>query len=62
MSATDDTPPPGAAAPEILEDRIWIDGCFDFFHHGQSLKSPLADWLQPNLSGADCEVKDMLVL
>ena len=20
----------------ILEDRIWIDGCFDFFHHGHA--------------------------
>jgi hypothetical protein len=26
--------PPGQAAPEILEDRIWVDGCWDFFHHG----------------------------
>lgn len=21
---------------QILEDRIWIDGCFDFFHHGHA--------------------------
>lgn len=20
---------------ELKEDRIWIDGCFDFFHHGE---------------------------
>lgn len=26
--------PPGEPAPKVLEDRIWIDGCFDFFHHG----------------------------
>lgn len=26
--------PFGEAAPEILEDRIWVDGCWDFFHHG----------------------------
>lgn len=19
---------------EIRDERIWIDGCFDFFHHG----------------------------
>lgn len=24
----------GDPAPEILEGRIWVDGCFDFFHHG----------------------------
>ncbi|QSZ31630.1 hypothetical protein DSL72_001197 [Monilinia vaccinii-corymbosi] len=28
--------PPGEAAPEILEDRIWVDGCWDFFHHGHA--------------------------
>jgi ethanolamine-phosphate cytidylyltransferase len=26
--------PPGEAAPEILDGRIWIDGCWDFFHFG----------------------------
>jgi hypothetical protein len=26
--------PPGDAAPEILEGRVWVDGCWDFFHHG----------------------------
>ncbi|KAH7362590.1 ethanolamine-phosphate cytidylyltransferase [Plectosphaerella cucumerina] len=36
MSATDPKTPPGDAAPEILEERIWIDGCFDFFHHGHA--------------------------
>ncbi|KKA30704.1 hypothetical protein TD95_004188 [Thielaviopsis punctulata] len=35
MSAPID-PPPGEPAPEILENRIWIDGCFDFFHHGHA--------------------------
>lgn len=20
----------------IREDRLWVDGCFDFFHHGES--------------------------
>ncbi|TGO07568.1 hypothetical protein BTUL_0264g00010 [Botrytis tulipae] len=28
--------PFGEAAPEILEDRIWVDGCWDFFHHGHA--------------------------
>lgn len=23
-------------APEVLEDRIWVDGCWDFFHHGHA--------------------------
>ncbi|RYP92051.1 hypothetical protein DL770_001829 [Monosporascus sp. CRB-9-2] len=26
----------GPPAPEILEDRIWVDGCWDFFHHGHA--------------------------
>ncbi|KAI1250897.1 hypothetical protein MGN70_007958 [Eutypa lata] len=26
----------GPAAPEILEGRIWVDGCWDFFHHGHA--------------------------
>ncbi|PHH85811.1 hypothetical protein CDD83_11142 [Cordyceps sp. RAO-2017] len=26
----------GDAAPELLEGRIWVDGCFDFFHHGHA--------------------------
>jgi hypothetical protein len=32
--------PPGDAATEILDGRIWIDGCFDFFHQyvSRSLK------------------------
>jgi len=29
--------PPGEAAPEILDSRIWVDGCWDFFHHGPFL-------------------------
>lgn len=33
----DDVPsPPAPAAPEIREDRIWVDGCWDFFHHGHA--------------------------
>ncbi len=36
MSASDDILPPGDPAPELLEGRLWVDGCFDFFHHGQS--------------------------
>lgn len=26
--------PAGEPAPEVLEGRIWVDGCWDFFHHG----------------------------
>jgi hypothetical protein len=26
----------GDPAPALLEGRIWVDGCFDFFHHGMS--------------------------
>lgn len=34
MSSTEDILPPGDPAPELLEGRLWVDGCFDFFHHG----------------------------
>lgn len=42
MTSTDPTNPSiddelhleGEPAPELLEGRIWVDGCFDFFHHG----------------------------
>ncbi|KAK2012186.1 cytidylyltransferase [Colletotrichum eremochloae] len=36
MVNSDPEHPPGEPAPEILEERIWIDGCFDFFHHGHA--------------------------
>ncbi|GAB1315107.1 choline phosphate cytidylyltransferase [Madurella fahalii] len=36
MAATDETLPPGDPAPELLEGRLWVDGCFDFFHHGHA--------------------------
>ncbi|KAI2618163.1 ethanolamine-phosphate cytidylyltransferase [Hypoxylon sp. NC1633] len=26
----------GPPAPELLDDRIWVDGCWDFFHHGHA--------------------------
>ncbi|KAI7367541.1 ethanolamine-phosphate cytidylyltransferase [Hortaea werneckii] len=29
-------PVPPQDDQEILEDRLWIDGCFDFFHHGHA--------------------------
>ncbi|RKF76692.1 Ethanolamine-phosphate cytidylyltransferase [Golovinomyces cichoracearum] len=28
--------PAGDPAPEVLDGRIWIDGCWDFFHHGHA--------------------------
>ncbi|KUJ15669.1 phosphoethanolamine cytidylyltransferase-like protein [Mollisia scopiformis] len=28
--------PAGEPAPEVLEGRIWVDGCWDFFHHGHA--------------------------
>ncbi|XP_044715683.1 cytidylyltransferase-like domain-containing protein [Hirsutella rhossiliensis] len=28
--------PQGEPAKELLEGRIWVDGCFDFFHHGHA--------------------------
>lgn len=36
MSGIDPISPPGDPAPEILEGRLWVDGCFDFFHHGHA--------------------------
>ncbi|ORY68713.1 phosphoethanolamine cytidylyltransferas-like protein [Pseudomassariella vexata] len=34
--ATDEGAPLGQPALEILEGRIWVDGCWDFFHHGHA--------------------------
>ncbi|ODA78201.1 hypothetical protein RJ55_05581 [Drechmeria coniospora] len=28
--------PRGKPAPSLLDGRIWVDGCFDFFHHGHA--------------------------
>ncbi|ROV99564.1 hypothetical protein VPNG_07702 [Cytospora leucostoma] len=36
MSGIDPASPPGDPAPEVLEGRIWVDGCWDFFHHGHA--------------------------
>jgi ethanolamine-phosphate cytidylyltransferase len=36
MSSTENVLPPGDPAPELLEGRLWVDGCFDFFHHGHA--------------------------
>lgn len=36
MSGIDPASPPGEPAPEVLEGRIWVDGCWDFFHHGHA--------------------------
>ena len=36
MSGVDPISPPGDPAPALLEGRLWVDGCFDFFHHGHA--------------------------
>jgi ethanolamine-phosphate cytidylyltransferase len=36
MSATDPVSPTGDPAPALLDGRLWVDGCFDFFHHGHA--------------------------
>jgi ethanolamine-phosphate cytidylyltransferase len=41
MSAHIEDLPPGDPASEVLESRIWVDGCWDFFHHGSSSPSML---------------------
>ncbi|KOS22647.1 putative ethanolamine-phosphate cytidylyltransferase [Escovopsis weberi] len=28
--------PQGEPEPQLYEGRIWVDGCFDFFHHGHA--------------------------
>ncbi|KAG5935460.1 hypothetical protein E4U59_005603, partial [Claviceps monticola] len=35
-SASKEGQPQGGAAPELLDGRIWVDGCWDFFHHGHA--------------------------
>jgi hypothetical protein len=36
MSASvDPVDPPGEPEPKLLEGRLWVDGCWDFFHHGE---------------------------
>ena len=35
MTIAEEILPPGDPAPELLEGRLWVDGCFDFFHHGE---------------------------
>ncbi|KAH7325705.1 hypothetical protein B0I35DRAFT_405065 [Stachybotrys elegans] len=36
MSLPDEERLEGDPAPELVEGRIWVDGCFDFFHHGHA--------------------------
>lgn len=40
MAASNEILPPGDPAPELIEGRLWVDGCFDFFHHGESRPAP----------------------
>ncbi|KAG6000761.1 hypothetical protein E4U21_005032 [Claviceps maximensis] len=35
-SAINEGQPRGDPAPELLDGRIWVDGCWDFFHHGHA--------------------------
>lgn len=39
--------PRGEPAPELLDGRIWVDGCWDFFHHGETSIQylPCCHWL-----------------
>ena len=45
----DDVPRPGhwpidpQEDQEVLKDRIWVDGCFDFAHHGISRPCNVSD-------------------
>ncbi|CCC12420.1 hypothetical protein SMACR_05597 [Sordaria macrospora] len=36
MAPTDPVNPAGEPALSLLEGRLWVDGCFDFFHHGHA--------------------------
>ncbi|CAG9947493.1 unnamed protein product [Clonostachys rosea f. rosea IK726] len=36
MTSSEEGQLQGDPAPELLEGRIWVDGCFDFFHHGHA--------------------------
>ena len=40
--------PLGVAAPQVLEDRIWVDGCWDFFHHGSLIPREVPETHPPN--------------
>jgi ethanolamine-phosphate cytidylyltransferase len=55
--------PPGVPAPEILEGRIWVDGCWDFFHHGSSIPSYLPETLRtdfyPGHAGAMLQARQL---
>lgn len=31
---------------EILKERIWVDGCFDFAHHGRPIPNMMSLWLR----------------
>ncbi|KAK2590288.1 choline phosphate cytidylyltransferase [Conoideocrella luteorostrata] len=35
-SASGEGRPQGNPAAELLDGRIWVDGCWDFFHHGHA--------------------------
>lgn len=29
--------------PQVLKERIWVDGCFDFAHHGKMADGEVGD-------------------
>ncbi|EFY91188.1 hypothetical protein MAC_02859 [Metarhizium acridum CQMa 102] len=35
-TASKEGQPQGDPAPELFDGRIWVDGCWDFFHHGHA--------------------------
>lgn len=34
---------PQEQEPQCLDDRIWVDGCWDFFHHGDDSTHDIVD-------------------
>ena len=37
MLEKDQRPVSPSASISVSKDRIWVDGCFDFSHHGKTL-------------------------
>jgi ethanolamine-phosphate cytidylyltransferase len=60
-SVSDEERLEGPPAPELLDGRIWVDGCFDFFHHGivhaQPATSPIL--ISPGHAGAIVQARKL---